>query len=273
MVEVGVDTFEGPSEDLGWGQIFGGQVLGQALAAAGRTVAPDRLAHSLYGSFLRTGDVRAPVRYAVERLRDGGSFSSRRVLAFQGSEPIFAMTTSFHRPEEGFEHQDDAPAAVPADQVPTELERLRHLSHRLPPALVDRLGAPRAFDLRPVHADDPVSPAPRAPDRQVWLRTSDPVSDGPRLHQQLLAYASDFHVLSTALQPHGIGWLTPKMHIASLDHAIWFHRPLRVDAWLLHAMHAPSAAGGRGLVRGALFDPVGRLVATTTQEGLLRRRE
>lgn len=273
MVEVEADTFEGVSDDLGWGQIFGGQVLGQALAAAGQTVPSDRLAHALYGSFLRTGDVRAPVRYVVERLRDGGRFSSRRVLAFQGAEPIFAMTTSFHLPEDGVDHQDDAPTVVPAEQVPSELERLAHHRHRLPPALRERLGAPRAFDLRPVQADDPVAPAPRPPDRQVWLRTSDRLPDDPRLHQQLLAYASDFHCLTTALQPHGIGWLTPKMHIASLDHAVWFHRPLRVDGWLLHAMHAPTAFGGRGLVRGAIFDAAGRLVATTNQEGLLRRRE
>ena len=267
------NIFRGQSQDLGWGTVFGGQVLGQALSAAAQTVPLDRPAHSLHAYFLRPGDLSRPVIYEVDRIRDGSSFTTRRVVAVQKGVAIFNLDASFQKHEAGFEHAEPMPSVPPPEELLTEQESLRRFAERLPPLLRRRALAELPFELRPVgDRDDPVLPAPRAPKRMIWIRTAAPLPDDPSLHRYLLAYASDWSFLGTALLPHGVTWLTPGMQVASLDHALWFHQPLRVDEWLLHVIDSPAAHGARGLVRGQVFTRDGRLVASTAQEGLIRQR-
>ncbi|GAB4216518.1 MAG: acyl-CoA thioesterase II [Sandaracinaceae bacterium] len=268
------NLFRGQSQDLGWGTVFGGQVLGQALSAAVRTVPSERLVHSMHAYFLRPGDVSRPIVYDVDRIRDGGSFTTRRVRAIQNGQPIFTMSASFQVREPGFEHQDPMPDAPPPESLPTEQERIASRAHLLPPGMRERALAVRPFELRAVDRDDEdlFGPPPKAPRRMVWLRTIDRLPDDPALHCYLLAYASDYSFLTTSLLPHGVTWLTPGMQVASLDHAMWFHEPFRVDEWLLHVIDSPAARGARGLVRGRVFARDGRLVASTAQEGLIRKR-
>jgi acyl-CoA thioesterase-2 len=267
------NLFRGQSQDLGWGTVYGGQVLGQALAAATQTVPADRLAHSLHAYFLRPGDVARPVLYEVDRIRDGSSFTTRRVVAIQKGQPIFNLDASFQLAEDGFDHADAMPDAPAPEQLPTEQERLARFASRLPKFLRERAVAGRPIEVRPVgDGDDPVIPSPKPAQRMVWLRATAPLPDDPPLHRHLLAYASDFAFLTTALLPHGVSWLTPGMQVASVDHALWFHRPFRIDEWLLHVIDSPTASGSRGLVRGRVFTRDGRLVASTAQEGLIRQR-
>jgi acyl-CoA thioesterase-2 len=267
------NLFRGQSQDLGWGQVFGGQVLGQALSAATQTVPSERQPHSLHAYFLRPGDVTKPIVYAVDRARDGGSFTTRRVVAIQNGATILNLAASFQAPEEGFEHQDEMPAAPPPESLPTEQERASAVADKLPAWIKDRLLGDRPFEVRISDMpDDLFHPTPRPPHRMVWLKTSAPLPDDPALHRYLLAYASDNAFIGTALMPHGVSFLTPGKQIASLDHAMWFHRPFRIDEWLLHVMDSPSASESRGLVRGRVFTRDGRLVASTIQEGLIRKR-
>jgi acyl-CoA thioesterase-2 len=270
------NLFRGQSQDLGWGTVFGGQVLGQALSAAVQTVPPNdgvRHVHSLHAYFLRPGDVRHPIVYDVDRIRDGSSFTTRRVVAIQGGHAIFNLAASFHKQEDGFSHQDPMPSVPPPLSLPTEQEILKKALDRVPPIFHERALAPRPFDMRPVgHQDDPFKPTPLPPQKMVWLRTVDKLPDNPALHHYLLAYASDHLFIGTALLPHGITFWTPGMQIASLDHVMWFHQPFRVDQWLLHCMDSPAAHAARGLVRGRIFTEDGRLVASTAQEGLIRQR-
>ncbi|MBK9073058.1 MAG: acyl-CoA thioesterase II [Myxococcales bacterium] len=269
------NVFRGESQDLGWGAVFGGQVLGQALSAAGQTVAPGRLAHSLHAYFLRRGDVTQPILYQVERLRDGGSFSARRVAAIQHGEHILHMTASFQEHEAGFEHQDPFPdGPVPApESLPTEAARLAKFGHVLPRPLVERLSALGAFDLRTDDPEEsPIAPTPRLPRRQIWMKANGVVSANPALQRCLLAYVSDFTFMTTSLMPHGKAVLSPGLQAASIDHAMWFHRPFAIDEWLLHTVESPTAQGARGLARGRIFSRDGRLVTTTAQEGLIRMR-
>lgn len=266
------NLFRGQSQDLGWGTVFGGQVLGQALSAAVQTVPPDRQAHSLHAYFLRPGDVTKPIVYNVDRIRDGSSFTTRRVIAIQSGQAIFNLAASFQKLEEGFEHQDEMPAVEAPSAFLLEQERIAAHSARLPKALRDRAVAPRPFEIRPVEPPaDPFLPAKARPERMVWLKTAAPLPDDPALHRYLLAYASDYSFITTALLPHGVTWLTPGMQVASLDHVLWFHQDFRVDQWLLHVMDSPKAHGSRGLVRGRVFTEDGRLVASTCQEGLIRQ--
>lgn len=267
------NLFRGQSQDLGWGTVFGGQVLGQALSAATQTVPRERAVHSLHAYFLRPGDVSKPIIYDVDRIRDGSSFTTRRVVAIQSGQAIFNLAASFQKAEEGFEHQDAMPEAPPPESLPTEQERLVATASKLPTALRERALGERPFELRPVASpDDPFTPGRRAPTRMVWLRTAGELPNDPALHAFLLAYASDYSFVTTSLLPHGVSWLTPGMQVASLDHVMWFHRPLRVDGWLLHVIDSPSAHGARGLVRGRVFTRAGDLVASTAQEGLIRMR-
>jgi acyl-CoA thioesterase-2 len=268
-----VNLFRGQSQDLGWGAVFGGQVLGQALSAAARTVPPERLVHSLHGYFLRQGDARRPIVYEVDRIRDGRSFTTRRVVAVQGGEAIFSLSASFQLQEDGFEHTE---AVMPADVPPPEAlvpdqQAALVWAETLPEPFRSRALAERPIEVRTVEPSNPLSPTPRPATRQVWYRAVDPLPDDAALHRYLLAYASDFHFLTTALLPHGVSWVTPRMQVASLDHAMWFHRPFRMDEWLLHVVEAPTASGGRALARGSFFDRSGRLVASAAQEGLIRR--
>lgn len=265
------DLFRGNSQDLGWGAIFGGQVLGQALSAATQTVPADRSVHSLHGYFLRAGDLRRPIVYQVARLRDGKSFATRRVDAVQEGEAIFSLEASFQKHEEGFEHQDPMPDVPPPESLSSERDLALAHAERLPESFRAVATAERPIEIRPVESRNPLRPRVSEPRRNVWVRAVDALPDDPALQRYLLAYASDFSFLGAALDPHGVSWLTPGMHVASLDHAMWFHRAFRLDDWLLYAIDSPTASGGRGLVRGRFFDRAGRLVASTVQEGLMRK--
>lgn len=269
------NLFRGQSQDLGWGTVFGGQVLGQALSAAAQTVTPDRRVHSLQSYFLRPGDVSKPIVYEVDRIRDGSSFTTRRVVAIQSGQPIFNLAASFQIEEPGFEHQSSMPTAPPPESLPTEAERYKKHLDRLPKLLRDRTVAERPFEFRIVGEadDDPIHPQVRAPTRLAWFRTAGKLPDDPALHAYLLAYTSDHGFMTTSLLPHGVSWLTPGMQVASLDHALWFHRSFRIDEWMLYAMESPRAGGSRGLAQGRIFTRDGTLVATCVQEGLIRQRK
>ena len=264
------NLFRGQSRDIGTKYVFGGQVLGQALSAAQATMAEPRAAHSLHAYFLRAGDIEHPIVYDVDRTRDGGSFSVRRVSAIQHGKVIFFCAASFQEAEAGAEHQLSMPEVPrpediePAPAIPPE--RLALLPTKVQRWL-DRQGP---FEFRHVYPRDELNPPKRPPYQQVWFRLSQPVGDAPELHRALLAYASDFHLLGTATFPHGISYYQPNVAMASLDHALWFHRPFRADEWLLYSLDSPSAQGARGMARGLVFDRAGRLVASTAQEGLIR---
>jgi acyl-CoA thioesterase-2 len=268
------NLFRGQSRDPGWGTVFGGHVLGQGLSAAVQTVPPDRRVHSLHAYFLRPGDVARPIIYEVDRIRDGRTFTTRRVVAIQGGRAIFNLACSFQIDEHGFEHQDAIPAAPAPEALPTEQERLRAVLAQVPGPLRDKLLAERAFEVRTADPIDEnlVKPAPRAPERLMWMRAAGALPDDPALHAYLLAYVSDYSFMTTALAPHGTSWLSPTLQLASIDHVMWFHRPFRCDDWLLHVISSPTAQGARGLVRGTVFTRDGRLVASSAQEGLIRPR-
>ena len=266
------NLFRGQSQDLGWGQVFGGQVLGQALSAAAQTVPMDRHVHSLHAYFLRTGDAQRPIVYSVDRIRDGTSFTTRSIVATQNGRPIFQMLASFQIDELGFEHADVMQAVKGPEGLLSERELWAKYAERLPEKLQQRAMAERPIELRPVTPIHPFAPEQSVPDAAVWVRTAGALPDDQALHRYLLAYCSDFAFLPTALRPHGVTWVNPGLQIASIDHAMWFHRPFRMDDWLLHVMHSPSASGARGLVRGSVFSSDGQLVASTAQEGLIRVR-
>ena len=264
--------FRGQSQDLGWGTVFGGQVLGQAVSAAEQTVPVERRVHSLHGYFLRKGDTTKPIIYDVDRIRDGRSFTTRRVVAIQKGRPIFNLSASFQEPEEGFEHQVALPTAPPPEDLLSERELARKFEDALPEWMRARALGEKPIEIRPVDPSDPrAAPAAREPRRQAWFRASGELPEDPRVHQHLLAYASDFQLLGSTLQPHGVSWFSPGMQIASLDHAMWFHQPFRLDEWLLYDMDSPATSSGRGLARGQFFTREGVLVASTAQEGLMRR--
>jgi len=269
------NLFRGQSRDDGFKQLYGGQVVAQALVAATRTVPKDRPAQSLHAYFLRPGDLHLPIIYEVERIRDGGSFTTRRVQAIQNSVPIFSMMVSFHAPEDGWDHQPAMPE-VPAPEGLTSGTRLfaewqAGPSEVSPGLLGVKVIAERAgIEIRP--ALDLQSKAGETPGRQrLWIRCTGDRPPPPEWHTVLLAYASDFDLIGTAKLPHGGYYGQPDMMMASLDHAIWFHRPANFDDWLLYCIDAPTAAAGRAFITGRLYDRAGRLVASTTQEGLMRR--
>ena len=275
------NIFRGQSQDLGWGRVFGGQVVGQALSAAEQTVPESRSVHSLHAYFLRPGDASKPIVYMVDPIRNGRSFTTRRVVAVQDGRAIFNLAASFQVEEPGLEHQQPQLPNVPGPEgLPSEttlgqqyLDRLpAQRRSQIPEAMVERITGTRPIDVRPVDPVDPLNPDVRPPFRRVWFRTNGPLPEPLSLHQYLLAYASDFHFLVTAMQPHGVTWLTPGMQVASLDHAMWFHRPFRFDDWMLYDIEGPSAQNARGLSHGRWFCRDGRLVASTMQEGLMRDR-
>jgi acyl-CoA thioesterase-2 len=269
------NLFRGESQDPGWGTVFGGQALGQALSAAIETVAADRRVHSLHAYFLRPGDVARPIVYEVDRIRDGRSFTTRRVVANQGGHAIFAMSCSFQIDEPGLEHQAPMPPAPGPDTLPTDQQRVAPFLARAPEAIRANLRAERPFEARTADqtGDNPFAPTRGEPRRFLWMRAIDALPDDPALHACLLAYVSDYQFGTTALAPHGVSWLSPSLQLASIDHVMWFHRPFRCDEWLLHVMESPTAQGARGLVRGTVFTRDGRLVASTAQEGLMRARD
>ncbi len=266
------NLFRGQVQDLGWGQVFGGHVLGQALSAALQTVPPDRAVHSLHGYFLLSGSVDRPIVYDVDRIRDGKSFTTRRVVAIQGGEAIFSMSASFQIAEPGFDHQAEMPKIPGPDGLASQAELARGMASRIPEPVRERFIAESPIEIRPVEPENWFNPKPRPPRSASWLRANGKLPDDPAVHRYVLAYASDFNFLSASMYPHGVSWLTPGMHVASLDHAMWFHRPFRADEWILEVVESPSASGARGLSRAQFFTRDGALVASTVQEGLIRKR-
>jgi acyl-CoA thioesterase II len=266
-----VNLFRGASRDIGSPQVFGGQVLGQALRAAHATIDGARQVHSLHAYFLRRGDFNAPIVYQVDRSRDGGSFSSRRVVAIQHGAQILHMAASFQEPEAGLEHQIVMPEVPLPEELPDLREVIEAQAAPLPPAVRRFAGRNSPFEFRSVQALNYASrPEPALPRLDVWFRAVDKLGDDGHIHACLLAYVSDYHLITTALRPHGYTLASPGIVAASIDHAMWFHRPVRVDEWLLYSIESPVAAGARGFARASLFARDGSLVASTAQEGLLR---
>ena len=264
------NLFRGQSRDIGTKYVFGGQVLGQALTAAQATMTTPRDAHSLHAYFLRAGDIEHPIVYHVDRTRDGGSFSVRRVTAIQHGQPIFFLAASFQRDEDGAEHQLSMPEVPQPEDIEPGHAVPERVMAELPEKIQRWLSKEGPFEFRHVYPRDELKPPKRPPYQQVWFRLAEKVGDAPELHRALLAYASDFHLLGTATFPHGISYYQPNVQMASLDHALWFHRPFRADDWLLYSIDSPSAQRSRGLARGQIYDRDGRLVASTAQEGLIR---
>lgn len=267
-------VFVGQSQKQAHGRVFGGQVLAQSVVAAGRTVESlgdtPRVLHSLHGYFVRPGDDRHPIRFAVERIRDGRSFSTRRVQAIQYGKPILSMITSFQDVADGMDHQDLMPEAPGPDELASIADVLGGIDHPTARALSRR----RPIDLRHVEPDIFTEPgAEHAARQRVWMRAIAALPDDPLLHAAVLAYASDFSLLEPVLRRHGVAWSDRRLRPASLDHAMWFHRPARADEWILYAQESPSAQGGRGLSLGRMFTQDGRLVATVAQEGMVRLKE
>ena len=268
------NLFRGQSTDLGNVSVFGGQVIGQALVAASRTV-QDRTPHSLHAYFLLPGDVAAPIVYEVERIRDGKSFSARRVQAIQHGRPILSMISSFQVPERGLEHQVPMPDVPPPEQLQSyEDLRAQWVAEAGPlhPKILAALDRRLAMDFKPVRPWNLLKPSAGEPRQAIWFRAVDALPDSPMLHLGMLAYATDFNLIGTALRPHAKSWFGGEMIMASLDHALWFHRPARIDDWLLYTMDSPSAQGARGMTRGLIYDRAGALVASVAQEGLMRVR-
>jgi acyl-CoA thioesterase-2 len=265
-----VNLFRGQSRDTGSPQVFGGQVLGQALMAAHRTIDDGRVVHSMHAYFLRRGDFTKPIVYSVDRSRDGGSFSARRVVAVQNGEQIFISSASFQTPEQGLEYQASAPNVPPPEELKPLTKPPRSELDKLPEKLRRWLEIERPFEFRPVQPYNPLAPVATSPVRQIWMRAVDKLPDDDTLHRCLLAYMSDYWLLDTSTMPHGSSFLRGNLIMASIDHAIWFHRHARVDEWLLYSLDSPSSAGSRGFARGSFYTRDGVLAASTAQEGLIR---
>ena len=262
------DIFIGPSQWMPHGRVYGGQVLAQSLVAATRTVDPSRVAHSLHGYFLRAGDITLPITFSVDRLRDGRSFSTRRVQAYQNGEPIFSMIASFQDVDPGLEHFESMPSDItPPEQLPSAAELMGDNPH----PVAQYWSKARPFDLR--HVEKPIYfsvDGEKVAKQAVWLKALGDLPDDANLHQAALAYLSDYTILESIYRRHGIAWSHPGLKSASLDHAMWFHRPVKVDEWLLYVQNSPSAQGGRGLALGHIYTREGALVATVAQEGIVR---
>jgi acyl-CoA thioesterase-2 len=261
------NLFRGESRDVGAPQVFGGQVLGQALVAASRTV-EGRQVHSLHAYFLRRGDLSVPIVFEVDRSRDGGSFTSRRVVAVQHGQPILTMSASFQVAEPGLEHQAPMPEAPPPESLRDLAELEAEVIERMPHKVTGYFRNQRPFEFRAVSPDDYLTREKRPARKLVWFRVTGQLAADQTLHRCLLTYVSDYHLLATATMPHGVNFL--QLQVASIDHAIWFHRDLQVDDWLLYAIESPSASGARGFSRGAIYARDGALVASVAQEGLIR---
>lgn len=267
------NKFRGLCPDIGWQRVYGGQVLGQALVAAIRTLKHDRTAHSLHAYFLIGGDPAQPITYEVERTRDGGSFSNRRVKALQHDRTIFSMSASFHGSEESFEHQAKMPDVPPPEDLPSAADLMERFIDKLPESMRKYWKKKHPVDMRPVDVSRYMNRGKHAPRQNIWIRANGALPNKPSLHQCILAYASDFTLLDTSLIAHGKLMFDRDIQLASLDHALWFHRPFRIDDWLLYAQESPNAHGARGFCRGHIFSRDGQLVASVAQEGLVRKRD
>jgi acyl-CoA thioesterase II len=271
LEQIEVNMFRGVSPDEGWQRVYGGQVLGQALVAASRTVEDEsRTAHSLHGYFLRPGDTTIPILYNVDRIRDGRSFTTRRVVAIQRGRAIFNMSASFQVAEEGLEHQSQKPLVSGPEKCISERELHEKFINEIPEEFRGRVEKPRPIEMRFVEPINEYNPEPMDPEQHVWIKTVDEMPDDARLNQCLLAYASDMTLIDTSYRPHAIGWGNDKFQVASLDHAMWFHKPFKTDEWLLYHQDSPFSGGARGFSRGTIFNADGELIASVAQEGLIR---
>jgi acyl-CoA thioesterase-2 len=266
------NLFRGLSPQVGWQRVFGGQVIGQALVAATRTV-EGRPVHSLHAYFLLPGDPKVPIVYEVDRIRDGKSFTTRAVKAIQHGQAIFSMSVSYHREEPGFSHQAEMPKVPPPEDLPGEQELRERILPMMPDPVRRYYERERPIELRPVEFARYTSREHRDPRFHVWIRATARLPDDSAIHQCVLAYASDMTLLDSTLIPHGRTVFEKSIQAASLDHALWFHRPFRADEWLLYAQDAPNAEGALGFARGLIFARDGRLVASVVQEGLIRARQ
>lgn len=264
------NLYRGRSPQVEWQRVFGGQTIAQALVAAQRTVEPDRFVHSLHGYFMRPGDIRVPIVYEVDRIRDGGSFTTRRVLAIQHGQAIFSLEASFQVDEKGLEHQFALPDDVPPPEGLQTQRELLERAERVPEAVRRFWARERPLELRPVNLQHYESRDKLPPRQNVWIRLAGPVPDDRALQSVLLAYLSDMTLLDTSTFAHGRGLFDPDIQAASLDHSMWFHRPHSLDGWLLYAQDSPSSSGSRGFSRGTLYARDGTLIASMAQEGLIR---
>lgn len=264
------NLFRGQSRDIGTKYVFGGQVLGQALSAAQQTVDADRSVHSIHAYFLRAGDINAPIVFDVDRSRDGHSFSVRRVTAIQHGKPILVLAASFQISESGVEHQSHMPEVPQPEDIPLQEPPSAAQMEKLSPKMQRWLTRMGPFEMRPVYPRDELNPTKRPPYQQVWFRLTQKIGDDVNMHHAMLAYASDFYLLGTTTFPHAISYYQPNVQMASLDHAMWFHRSFRIDEWLLYVLESPTAQSARGLARGSIYTRDGILVATVAQEGLIR---
>ena len=271
LEQIETNIFRGMSPSDGWQRVYGGQVIGQALVAASRTVEDEaRSAHSLHGYFLRPGDTTIPILYSVDRIRDGRSFTTRRVVAVQQGEAIFSMSVSFQVLERGLEHQNQIPDVSPPEAC-IDLQALRRQhSASTTQNILDQANQPQPIELKFVESFNEFNPNPAPPIQHVWVKTSGKMPKNYRLNQCLLAYASDLTLLDTSYRPHGIGWRNDKFQVASLDHSMWFHKPFVTDEWMLYQQDSPFAGGARGFSRGTIFNTKGDLIASVAQEGLIR---
>jgi acyl-CoA thioesterase-2 len=273
LERIEVNLFRGVSPENGPGRIFGGQVIAQSLLAAYETV-EDRICHSLHCYFIRPGDPRIPILFEVDRSRDGGTFTTRRVVAIQNGKQIFNLAASFQVEEKGFEHQAPMPQIAGPDSFTAEAEAQKKALESAPEEVRKMMSRPRPIEMRGRDAFGFArSATPSEPNSDVWMRAVSEIGSDPHMHQVILAYASDMNLLSTAMRPHGVIWQTPGLQSASLDHAMWFHKPSNFNNWHLYSQDSPSASGGRGFVRGSIYDADGNLVASVAQEGLMRLKQ
>ncbi len=271
LEQLEVNLFRGSSVSVGSSRVFGGQVMAQALSAAMETVPAERNVHSFHGYFVLPGMIDRPIVFEVDRIRDGGSFTTRAVRAIQDGAAIFFLTASFQIDQEGYEHQMEMPTVTPYDELVSYEGMAKQFGDQLPPNIKKILNVERPVEFRPVEFLNPFAAEKYEPVRNVWLRSYGEMPDNRRQHDLVLAYTSDYNLLTTALLPHGKAADFTSLQIASLDHAMWFHRPFRADEWLLFSIDSPSASGARGFTRGNFFDTQGRLVASVVQEGLMRK--
>jgi acyl-CoA thioesterase-2 len=272
LESIGVNRFRGHCQDLGFKNLFGGQVLGQSLSAASQTLKDgDWAPHSLHAYFLRPGNVVDSIEFEVDCVRDGRSFAMRQITASQNGKAILTMMCSFQHPEEGFEHQDKMPEVQGPEGLVSQLELSRMFKDKFPERLRDIYTSDKPIEIRAIDPINIFAPKKQDPIKYVWMKADAKLADDPKLHANVLTYATDFNLIGTSMMPHGVSFAQKGMQVASLDHAIWFHRPVKVDEWLLYALDSPSASSGRGYCRGQLFNQQGELVASVAQEGLIRQ--
>ena len=267
------NLYRGQTQAQGWQRVYGGLVLAQALVAATRTVEPGRRPHSMHGYFLLGGDPGTPIIYDVERVRDGSSFNTRRVKAIQHGRPIFVLSVSFHKEEHGYQHQTEMPDVPPPESLPDLKELQERHADRLPANLRGFWQRDKPFEVRPLDINRYLDRAKAAPRQSLWIRATGQLADDDSLHRSLLAYASDFTLLDTALIAHGKLLFDTDIQLASIDHAMWLHAPVRVDDWLLYTQESTFAGSARGFCHGSIYTRSGTLVASVTQEGLMRLRD